>query len=243
MLRRISAVAAAVFFDALRRRVVWVVLLFAVILAVAIPALPSYGMGVVEAVYREVALALSYVALVAITLALAVNRVPGEVERRTVYNVLSRGVRRWEYLVGTWLGILVTVGVVALAFATVAVGVGWLNYGTPMLVLFQGVFAIWLEAGVLAAFCMAVASVSGPVLVTVASLAFLFVAHARTGLLAPGTIAWKLYPSLDTFNIIAPVAHGSGVTPVYLGIALAVFLGWSGALMLAASAAFSRRDL
>jgi len=243
MLKRVSAIAAAVLSDALRRRVVWVVVLFAVLLAAAIPALPSYGMGVVEAVYREVALALTYVALIAITLALTANRVPGEVERRTVYNVLARGVRRWEYLLGTWLGILATVGVVALAFAAVAVGVGWINYGAPMLVLLEGVLAIWLEAGVLAAFCMTVASVSGPVVVTVASLAFLFIAHARSGLLAPDTLAWKLYPSLDTFNIIAPVAHGSGVSPGYFGLALAVFIGWSGALILIASAAFSRRDL
>jgi len=106
MLKRVSAIAAAVLSDALRRRVVWVVVLFAVLLAAAIPALPSYGMGVVEAVYREVALALTYVALVAITLALTANRVPGEVERRTVYNVLAKGVSRWEYLVGLLLSVL-----------------------------------------------------------------------------------------------------------------------------------------
>jgi len=243
MLRRISAIASAVFFDAMRRRVVWVVLLFSAVLAAAIPALPSYGTGVVEAVYREVTLALTYVALVVLTLALAANRVPGEIERRTIYNILARGVRRWEYLVGTWLGILFTVGIVAFAFALVGIGIGWINYGAPMYVLFQGVFAIWLEVGVLAAFCMAVASVSGPVVVSVAALAFLFITHARAGLLTPETTAWKLYPSLDTFNIITPVSHGSGVSMAYLALALAVFLGWCGVLLLLSSAAFSRRDL
>lgn len=243
MIARIVAIASAVFLDAMRRKVVWVVLLFSAVLAVAIPALPSYGAGVAQAVYREVALALVYAALVAVTLALAANRVPGEIERRTIYNVLARGVPRWEYLVGTWAGIVVTVGIVGAMFAAVAIGVGFVTYGTVMFTLLQGVFAIWLEAGVLAAFCMAVASVSGAVVVSVASLAFLFVTHARAGLFAPDTLGWKLYPSLDTFNIITPVAHGSGVSAGYLGLAVVVFAAWSGILLLIASAAFARRDL
>ncbi|MBU4557481.1 MAG: hypothetical protein KJ747_11490 [Actinobacteria bacterium] len=243
MITRITAIASAVFLDAMRRKVVWVVLLFSAVLAVAIPALPSYGAGVVQAVYREVALALVYAALVAVTLALAANRVPGEIERRTIYNVLARGVPRWEYLVGTWAGIVVTVGIVGLSFAAVAIGVGFVTYGTVMFTLLEGVFAIWLEAGVLAAFCMAVASVSGAVVVSVASLAFLFVTHARAGLFTPDTLGWKLYPSLDTFNIITPVAHGSGVSAGYLLLAVVVFAAWSGILLLISSAAFARRDL
>lgn len=243
MLSRISAISVAVFSDAMRRRVVWVVLLFSVVLAAAIPALPSYGTGVVEAVYREVALALTYVAVIVVTLALAANRVPGELERRTVYNVLARGVRRWEYLVGTWFGIALTIGVVSIAFGVVSIGVGWVAYGSPMPVLLEGVFAIWMEAGVLAAFCMAVAAATGPVVVSVAALAFLFITHARAGLLAPGTLAWKFYPSLDTFNVIAPVAHGSGVTPAYLAVAFAVFAAWCCMLLLVSSLVFARRDL
>lgn len=243
MNRRILALSSSVFSDAIRRKVVWVVLLFAVVLAFAIPALPSYGTGVAEAVYREVSLALMYVALVVVTLALAANRVPGEIERRTVYNVLARGVHRWEYLVGTWIGVFLTVGAVALAFCAVSMGLGWLNYGVFMPTLIEGALAIWLEAGVLAALCMAIASAAGPVVVTVAALAFLFLAHARSGLLAPDTLAWRLYPSLDTFNIIAPVSHGSGVSLAYLGTMLVAFAAWVCLLLLLGSAAFSRRDL
>lgn len=243
MFSRILAMSVAVFSDAMRRKVVWVVLLFSAVLAAAIPALPSYGTGVVEAVYREVALALTYVGVIVITLALAANRVPGEVERRTVYNVLARGVRRWEYLVGTWLGIVLTIAVVSLTFGVVSIGVGWAAYGSPMPILLEGVLAIWMEAGVIAAFCMAVAASTGPVVVSVAALAFLFIAHARAGLLTAGTLAWTLYPSLDTFNIIAPVAHGSGVSVGYLAVALGVFAAWSGVFLLLSSALFGRRDL
>lgn len=147
MIGRVAAIAYAVIADAVRRKVVWVVLLFGALLAFAIPALPSYGAGVVEAVYREVALALMYVALVVIALSLAANRLPSEIERRTVYSILTRGVRRWEYIVGTWVGIFATIGIVAAAFTAVAIAVGWFTYGQMMIILLQGALMIWFEAG------------------------------------------------------------------------------------------------
>lgn len=241
--QRVLTIAGAVFTDAVRRKVVWVVVLFAGILAIAIPSLPSYGAGVVEAVYREVSLSLMYLSLVVVTLALAANRVPAEVERRTVYNVLSRGVRRWEYMVGTWLGIVLTAGVAALAFSVASIAVGWVAYGAPMWILLQGALAIWLEAGVVAALCMAVAAWTGPVIVTVAAIVFLFVAHARAGVLTPASPLWSFYPSLDSFNVIAPVAHGSGISPGYAGLMLLVFLAWSSVLMFVGSYVFAKRDV
>lgn len=244
MMSRVRVLAGAVFADALRRKVVWVVVLFAAVLAMAIPALPSYGQGIVEAVFREVALAVMYVAVMVVTLALAANRIPSELERRTVYNVLGRGVRRWEYLLGTWLGVVLTVGVVALAFSVVTIGIGWVVYGSPMLLLLEGALGIWLEAGVVAALCIAVAAAAGPVVVSVAALAFLFIGHARAGVLTPESgLVWYLYPSLDAFNIIAPVSHGDGVSPVYLLTMLAVFLAWSALLLVLGMAVFARKDL
>ena len=243
MIRRVWAIATSVLADAVRRKIVYVVVLFAAIMAVAIPSLPSYGVGVVEGVYREVALTLTYVAVMVVTLALSANRVPSEIERRTVYNILARDVRRAEYLIGTWLGIVLTIGSVLLAFLVIDIGVGWITYGEPMLQLWQGVFAIWLEAGVVAAFCVAVSAAAGPVITVVSAFTFLFAGHARSGLVTPGTLAYRFYPSLDPFNIINPVSHGTGVSLWYLGTMLLIFVAWTVALLAMGVGLFGRRDL
>ncbi|MDY0087689.1 MAG: ABC transporter permease subunit [Coriobacteriia bacterium] len=243
-MHRVLAVAQAVVSDAIRRRIVWVVALFALVLAGAIPMLPSYGVGVEGAVYREIALAMTYVAAMVVALVLSVARIPTEIERRTLYSALAREVRRWEYVFGTWLGIFITLGAVMIAFGAVIFGVGWPVYHEPMWQLWEGVLAIWLEAGVIAAFCVAVSTVSVPAVVSVAALAFLFVTHVRTGLLGgPENPMWHFYPSLDAFNIIAPVAHGSGVSLAYLRSMVAVFVGWAGALVILGALGFARRDL
>lgn len=245
MIRRVSAIAGAVFLDAVKRRVVYLVLFFGVVMAVAIPALPSYGAGVQSAVYREMALALTFAAALALTLGLSANRIPGEIERRTIYAVLSKPVGRWEYMAGTWLGIFGVVGVCILGFAVVDVAVGWLVYKEVMFRLFEGAYAIWLEMGVLAAFATAISGVAGAVVVTTAGLTFLFAGHSRGSLFPPGStgLAKMLYPSLDAFDVVNPVAHGSGFGPVYAAVMTATFLGWVGVLLLAGSAAFARRDM
>lgn len=244
-LSRISAIAGSVFMDAVRKRVVYLVGFFGVIMALAIPSLPSYGLGVATGVYREVCLALTFAASLAIALALAANRIPGEVERRTVYNVLARPVDRLEYIVGTWAGITAVVAASIVGFTIVEQVVGFVKYQDAMWQLWQGALAIGLEASVISAVAIAVSTVSGPVVVVVASLAVVFAGHAREGVLGPDVPSGlrMLYPSLDSFNVINPVAHGAGIGSIELAAMLLTFIGWAGIVLLLAGAGFGRRDL
>ena len=239
------AIASSVIADAVRRKVVWVVLLFAVVLSLAIPSLPSYGVGVVDAVFREVAIALMYAAAFVVAVALSATRLPGEVDRRTVFNVLSRDVRRWHYVAGSWLGMFAVVGLSLAAFTVVALVVGQINYGSPMFVLFESTLAVWLEMGVLMAFAVLMSTRFGVVTSVVGTLAFVFVGHSVGTLLpraAEGAAPWYV-PTLDVFNVINPVAHGSGYGVGYAGSMLLAFAAWTGLLLIAGSALFEGRDL
>ncbi len=245
MIGRLSAIAGAVFMDAVRRRVVYVVVFFGAVLALAIPTLPAYGMGIVSGIYREVSLALTFAASMVLVLALAANRVPAEVERRTVYNVLSKPVRRLEYLAGTWMGVFAVMGGAVAGFTLIEQAVALTRYHDPMWRLWEGALAIWLESGVVGAFAISVSAVAGPVVVAVASLTMVFIGHARDSVVGTGgsAMARALYPSLDTFNVINPVAHGSGIDAVYAAGMMVAFVGWVGVLLLLGVVAFDRRDL
>lgn len=245
MLSRISAIATAVIADAARRKVVWVVVVFAGVLAVAIPALPSYGEGVASAVFREVSIAIMYTAALVVALTLAVTRIPVEVERRTVFNVITRDVRRWHYVAGTWLGMFVVLGLVIAAFSAVTIGIGAFTYSQVMWRLFEAAFAIWLEMGVVMAVAVMLSCAFGPVTSAVAALVFAFVGHAVVSLMnLPAGVRPPWYvPGLDVFNVILPVAHGTGYGLVYAGSMLIVFVAWVGLMLMAGSAIFSRRDL
>ncbi len=244
-MKKVYAISKAVVADAIRRKVLWVVVVFSAVLALAIPALPSYGLGVVDAVYREVSIALMYTAALVMALSLSVTRIPLEVDRRTVFNVISRDVRRWQYVFATWLGMFVVVGVMLLAFTAVTVFVGALNYTIVMWTLFEAALAVWLEIGVVMAFAVMLSCLFGPVTSAIGALAFVFVGHAVVTLLQlpEGTPAPWYIPSLEVFNVINPVAHGSGYNGVYAGGMLVTFVAWVALLMVGAAAMFARRDL
>ena len=239
---RIFAIAVSVLADATRRKVMWAVLAVAAVMSLAIPSLPSYGVGVVEAIFREFSLAVVYVAAVLITLALCANRIPGEIERRTIYNVLSKRTARWEYLVGTWMGIAAVMAALIAAFIAVDIAIGAFVYHDWMWRLAQGGLAIWFESAILAAAALAISTRVGPVTVTMGALAFLVVAHSR-GVLMLSPMITRFYPSLDMFSIINPVAHGTGITWSYAGVMLVAFVGWVLVLMSLATASFASRDL
>lgn len=244
-MRSIAAIGLAIVVDAVRRKLVWVAIAFAGLMAVAIPSLPSYGVGVEASVFREVSLALIYVMGMVVGLSLAASRIPAEVERRTVYNVLSRDVQRWQYVFGTWLGIsLVLLGCI-IAFTVTTQVIAVLRYGSPMWILWQGSLSIWYEVSVIAAFAILLSTIIGPVPVAVASIGVIFVGHLAGGYSAGDLVGTTtgFVPSLDAFNIINPVAHGAGISLLYVGIMTAVFVGWVSVLMLAASLLFERREL
>ncbi|MCL4554513.1 MAG: hypothetical protein M1617_03510 [Actinobacteria bacterium] len=243
MLARVLAIAMAVILDAMHRKLIYVIALFAVVMMLAIPMLPSYGQGIVEGVFREVALALTYIFAMVIVVALSATRMPSEIERRTLYPVLARGVGRGEYIFGTWLGTIAVLAATLLALGVVTIVLGYFNYGELMPVLLSGVLAIWFEAGVIAAFCVLVATMAGPIVTSVAALAFLFAGHVRSVLLDPGTLLFTLYPSLDTFNVINPVAHGTGYSLFYGLTMLAFWAIYSAICLAVATFSFTRRDL
>lgn len=245
-MKPLLTIGSSVVLDAIRRKVVWVVVLFAGLMALVIPSLPSYGVGVVGAVFREVSIALMFVAAFVVSLALSATRVPVEVERRTVFNVLARDVRRWHYIVGTWLGMFVVVGVSVAVFSLTVMCVGAVVYGEAMPKVLLAGLAIWLEMGVLMAFAVMVSTRLGVVTTIAASLAFAFVGHAVGSLFTTGgaeaAAPWYV-PSLDVFNVVNAVAHGDGYGLAYALSMLVVFAAWSTLLLGAGSVAFMRRDL
>lgn len=244
-MNRVLTIAKAVFLDSIRRKILLVVIIFAALMVALIPALPDYGVGVVSAVYAEISLAVTYATALVVVVVLAVTRIPGEIERRTVYSVLARPVARWEYLAGTWLGTFAMVGVLIGAFAIVDQAVALITYGEPMWSLYIGAFAIWLEMGVIAAFAHAVSTLVSPVTTVVASGAFLFLGHSRATLLGEeGALSLHaFYPTLDAFNVVAPVAHGGGVPGLYITSMIVVFVGFIGVFLTLGSLMFRGRDV
>jgi hypothetical protein len=105
--------------DALRKRVLLVFLLIAVVMLFLALALAYFSQREQLTIFKPLAfsIVLIFGALIAITTSIFL--IPDELEKRTIYSVLSKPVRRWEFFVGKFLGGAITVAVTTFLMALV----------------------------------------------------------------------------------------------------------------------------
>jgi ABC-type transport system involved in multi-copper enzyme maturation permease subunit len=103
-LNAISAIAMTTVNEAIRRRVLLIILFIGVLLLSIIPSL-----GVLSA-RSETSTMISTMFFVLrftsalIAIILTIYMIPNEIERRTIYTILSKPVQRWQFLLGKYFG-------------------------------------------------------------------------------------------------------------------------------------------
>jgi len=128
------AVARNTFREAVRDRVLFLVVGFGAVLIAASRILSPIALG--EGPRITVDLGLAGLGLVgfAIVALIGTNLVYKEIERRTVHVVLSRPLSRPAYLVGKWMGLTATMAAAVLAMGTVLAVMAVLLEGPRILV-------------------------------------------------------------------------------------------------------------
>lgn len=109
-LRRMWAIALNTFREAVRNRVLMVLALFAVGLMAFSLVLGELSMHEEVRVIKDLGLAGISLVGVIIALFLGVNLLSKELDKKTVYFVIPKPLHRWEFLLGKYIGLGVTLG-------------------------------------------------------------------------------------------------------------------------------------
>ena len=105
--------------EAIRNKVLYSILLFAAVLTAVSAAFGAASIGDTLRFVKDFSFFSISLFGVITTVVLGVNLLSKELGRRTIFNILSKPVARWEFLVGKFLGLLATV-ISMLALMTVA---------------------------------------------------------------------------------------------------------------------------
>jgi len=110
-MRNVWVIARNTFGDAMRKRVLLIFLLIAVVMMILALLLNYFTAREQTTIFKstQLVIILIFGALIAITT--AVFLIPNEIERRTIYSVLSKPIQRWEFFAGKFAGGAITVGV------------------------------------------------------------------------------------------------------------------------------------
>jgi ABC-type transport system involved in multi-copper enzyme maturation permease subunit len=191
-LRRIFLIAHNTFRESVRDRVLYTILFVAIALAAFSILLGEWS--VFDRVYtiQSVTLALISLSGMLITVFLGISLVQKEIQRRTVFNLLAKPVRRGEFLLGKYAGLLAVVlvhvlvltGVMALSLAFV--GAPW-NAG-----LAQAVFLIFMELSVVLAIAVCFSSFSSGLLSALFTLGVYAIGHLSQQILDQVQFAYRV---------------------------------------------------
>ncbi|HZQ93626.1 MAG TPA: ABC transporter permease [Candidatus Sulfotelmatobacter sp.] len=225
MSARIVHIAANTFREAVRDRVLYNLIAFALLLSGAAIFIGQISIEIERLVVVNLGLTAVSLFGVVIAIFIGIGLVSKEIEKRTLYTVLSRPVRRWEFIVGKFFGLAGTL-VVNTFFMAIGVFAALLyvahKFASPDAFILVALYFIILEFLILCSLALLFSSFSSPLLAAVFTFSlfiigsfaddlrgFAAMTHGITRWIATG--ASYLVPNFSTLNVISAVAHQQAV--------------------------------
>lgn len=257
MRNRITTIAVNTFREAVRDRVLYNLIVFALLLVASSILFGQISIGIERLILVNLGLTAISIFGIIIAIFIGIGLVSKEMEKRTLYTVLARPVRRWEFILGKFFGLAGTLVVNTLFmaagfFVTLAVVVhrfqrqdGW---------LLVALYFIVLEFFIITAITLLFSTFSSPLLSAIFTLAIFIIGTFAEDLrgfaaMMSGPVRWlaigaaHIVPNFAAFNVISQVAHGQGVTPTLVLLNSLYTLFYGGAAIAGAVLIFERRNL
>lgn len=251
---RISAIALNTFREAVRDRILYSILAFALLLIGASVVLAGLSIGQESKIVKDLGLASTSLFGTFIAIFLGITLVFKEIDRRTIYAIIPKPIPRSQFVLGKYVGLVLTLFVTVGVMALLVFCLAWAQDGraTPGLLAAAG--ADFVALMIVTAVALVFSTFSTPTLSAIFSLAIfvigrlsadlvLFAEHfGGSGLRALVYAIYLVLPDLGRFQIGSQVVHGIPMRPAEIGAAVTYGLAYVAVLLLVAVAVFQRRD-
>ncbi len=218
---RLWAIALNTFREAVRNRVLFVLAMFAVALMGFSLILGELSLHEEVRVIKDLGLAGISLFSVIIALFLGVNLLSKELDRKTVYFVVPKPLHRWEFLLGKYLGLAVTMSALVVSMSLTLWAFVAFQGGSHGITLVRAETLVVLEILLLIAVAMLFSSFSSPYLSAMFTGALWIIGRNQaelaafaTGKKMGGTFAGDL---LHTIATVLPDFHAFYVSGADLG--------------------------
>ena len=266
-MRQAALVAGSVFKESVRDRVPYSLVVFAVVLMAASYLISQLTAGQDLKIIKDLGLASISVIGLLIAIFIGIGLVSKEVERRSIYSLLSKPLSRTNFILGKFAGLVLTlvVNVAAMTVAyylMLAVMNGMADEGTrrawpapamdPWLLV--PIVLILAQLTMVTAVALLFSTFSSPLLSALLTLGVWTAGHFNADLRSIETVidspvavyaARTLYyvlPNFAAFDVKAQVVHGEGVSLVQAAVTLLYGAAYVSALLAASVVIFRRRD-
>lgn len=260
-------IALNVFRESVRDKVLYNLVLFAILLMGVSYLIGQLTAGQDMKIIKDLGLASTSIFGVFIAVFIGTQLVSKEVERRSIYSLLSKPIARHQLIIGKYGGLVLTLGVnlaiMTVAFYAVVAYEAWIlgpeaaaAWEAPALDphMLEAILLTFVELAMVTALALLFSTFSTPILSAALTFGFFIAGRFSADLknfdqvvespfavaLAKG-LFWLL-PNLAPFDVRLEVVHGQPIPPGYIVTTSAYGVVYIAAILAVATAIFSRRD-
>jgi ABC-type transport system involved in multi-copper enzyme maturation permease subunit len=254
MILRIWALAMNTAREAVRSKLLYSFLFFAILIIVSGVGLAALSYVERERILQDIGIASIRLFSVAIAIFVGVGLIHKEVERRTVQTILSKPISRSEFLLGKYCGLVMVIWLQMAIMVAFFVGVSLLT-GAPLGASHAAMFLLTAaELAVIVAVATLFSAFTTPMLASFFSCGVWVLGHltrnlrdhgaeSSQALMREGTV-WmhRILPDLESFNLSKEASHMLPLAASDVWLPVLYGLGYTAVLLVMATAIFERRD-
>jgi len=266
-LKATAWIAINVFRESIRDKVLYNLVLFALVLIGASYVIGQLTAGQDVKIIKDLGLAATSIFGLFIAVFIGIGLVSKEVERRSIYNLLSKPVHRYQVIAGKYVGLTLTLAVnISIMAAALYAVLYYMSWDIPLEAqaawdsialdprLLKAITLILIELMIVTAIALCFSTFSTPLLSAGFTFGLVIAGHFSEDLRnfdqvvtspAAARLTRALYwvlPNLSQFDVKARVVHGQPVPLGYLAGTTAYGMLYIAALLTVAMFVFSRRD-
>ncbi len=254
---RVALVARNTFRESVRDRVLYNLVFFALLMIGASLLVGQLAIGNLAKVISDIGLSSMRFFGMLIAIFIGIQLVSKEIDRRTIYSLLAKPLRRSELVLGKFCGLGMTLAVNSSVMAAgIVVALFWVQWGysPQVLAVLPASYMVFLELLVITGIALAMSTLSSPAVSALVTFLLYVAGNFSLNLLAMAettdavAVKWLLkavyflVPNLANFNAISTAAHGQMIPGTRLAWATAYAAIYCGILVAIAALVFDRRD-
>lgn len=250
---KVLSIALNTFRENLRDKLLYNLLVFALLMIGSSLLLMRLTLGEFHRLLLNVGLGSINIFGVLIAIFVGIGLVSKEIEKKTIYTIVSKPVARYQFLIGKYLGLTLTLFVNTLIMAGGLLFVLFAQDVPIESVLFKALGLIFLEFMVITAVALLCSTFTSATLSAIFTLAIYVIGHLTAdlktfgekmdeGMRAVVTGLYYILPNLERFNLKGNVIHHIEVSGTDLLLIVVYGLTYVAFLLMSASIIFQRRD-
>jgi len=256
-LGRVRTIALNTFRESVRDRVLYNLILFVLILVAASVFVSDLSLDMESQFTAALGLSAMLVFGALIAIFIGVGLVYKEIDKRTIYNLLSKPVHRYEFIIGKYAGLCLTLLVnTAVMVMGTELALWYVNgkFVPLQTAVLAASFLVYCELALMVAVALMFSSFTTPLLAALFSFAIYLIGHFSKDLLEMATLSnssltrailttlYYLLPNLSNFGFITEASHGR-IVPLTMIVSATIYaIVYIGILLSATVLIFHKRN-